>query len=132
MTLYLLDTNILIDLAGAKRSRPFFDGILGASPFRLATHILCVAEFYAGGKEREVKFLEEWVRQDGLEIIYLDSLQDAAKAGRLRKKNALTIADALILSSTARIRGHLLTHDADLLKKAKQLLEVSDPLQEDS
>ncbi|MBI4224462.1 MAG: PIN domain-containing protein [Deltaproteobacteria bacterium] len=129
MSLYLLDTNILIDLAGARKSRPFFDRLLGGSPVRLATHILCVAEFYAGAKGWEIKFLEDWVRQDGLEIIYLDSLQDAVKAGQLRKKHALTIADAIILSSAVRIRGHLLTKDADLLKKAKQLLEVSDPFQ---
>lgn len=129
MSLYILDTNILIDLAGAKRSRRFFDQRLTDPQLRLATPILCVAEFYAGAGKREARFLENWIEQEGLEIIYLDSLQDAVKAGQLRKKHALMIADAIILASTLRVRGHLLTHDGEMLKKSRPLLEASDPFQ---
>lgn len=128
MPFYLLDTNILIDLAGPKLSHPFFDNALEEKTLRLGTNILCAAEFFTGANAKEAKFLNDWIETGELELVYLDSLEDAIEAGTLRKRNNLSMPDALILASCLRAKAHLLTHDAILIKKAKKLLSVLDPI----
>ena len=127
MSLYLLDTNILIDLAGERHSSRFFERLLGDPQARLATSVLCVAEFMAGANKKEEGFLKEWIQSGELEVFYLDSAEDAFAAGNLRKRNSLNLPDALILTSALRTRAHLLTHDELFLKKAKELVAASDP-----
>lgn len=129
MPLYLLDTNILIDLAGPRISGAFFEEILEEPELQLATSILCVAEFMAGAGVREEKFLKEWIQRDELEVFSLDSMEDAIKAGSLRKKHSITLPDALILATALRFKAHLLTHDQPFLKKAKALILASDPFE---
>ena len=62
MPLYLLDTNILIDLAGEKISRPFFEDNIPKPGFGLSTSILCMAEYMAGANSKEEKFLKNWIK----------------------------------------------------------------------
>ena len=128
MPFYLLDTNILIDLAGPKLSHLFFDKALEDKTLRLGTSILCAAEFFTGANAKESKFLKDWIETGELELVYLDSLEDAVEAGAIRKKYLLSMPDALILASCLRARAHLLTHDDVLLKKAAKLLSASDPI----
>ena len=128
MSLYLLDTNVLIDLAGEKHSSPFFEGILSEPDARLGTSILCLAEFMAGAGLKEEKFLRRWLDAGELEILCLDAVEDAFLAGDLRKKQGMLLPDALILASAIRLRAHLLTHDGILLKTAKKYISVRDPL----
>lgn len=128
MPLYLLDTNILIDLAGPKSSRSFFDALLEEPDTRLGTSILCLVEFMAGADAREEKFMTAWISSEELDLIYLDMVDDAIRAGALRKKHSLALPDALILVAAARLRAHLLTHDDAFLKKAKRIVRASDPI----
>ena len=128
MPFYLLDTNILIDLAGEKSSKTFFEGLLEDPGVRLGTSILSIAEFAAGAGPQEEKFLKDWLQTEELEVICLDTVEDAFRAGELRRKHSLTLADALILASAVRERAHLLTHDEIFLKKAKTVIRVTDPL----
>ena len=128
MPFYLLDTNILIDLAGARHSHRFFDEILDEPGLRVGTSVLCVAEYMAGAGVKEGKFLKDWITADELEVLYLDSVEDAYRAAEFRKRQSLTLPDALILASALRTRAHLLTNDQLLLKKARSFIRVSDPL----
>ena len=132
VTLYLLDTNILIDLAGQKSSRSFFDSLLSERGLRFGTSILCVAEFLSGAQAKEERFLKNWISAGELEVIYLDSVEDAVHAAEFRRKHLLTLPDTLILASAIRTRAHLLTHDKALLNKARTFLPASDPLEEEN
>lgn len=128
MALYLLDTNILIDLAGKKASRAFFETLLEEAQVRLTTSILCIAEYMAGAAKKEEGFLKDWIKSGELEVLFLDSVEDAIAAGNLRKRHSLGLPDALILASALRARAHLLTHDEVFLNKVKVFLPASDPL----
>lgn len=128
MPAYLLDTNILIDLAGARRSRAFFQSALQQSDTRILTSILCVAEYLAGASAAEERFLRQWLASGELQIVYLDELLDAERAAQLRKRYGLALPDALIVAGAIRVEGRLLTHDALLLQKARKEVAVSDPL----
>lgn len=128
MLFYLLDTNILIDLAGPKLSHLFFDQALEEKTLRLGTSILCAAEFFTGANAKESKFLKDWIETGELELVYLDSLEDAVEAGIIRKKHSLSMPDALILASCLRAKAHLLTHDDVFLKKAKKLIAATNPI----
>ncbi len=128
MSLYLLDTNILIDLAGKRDSHPFFERLMEDPHLRLATSILCIAEYMAGASSKEEHFLKNWIKSGELEVFYLDSIEDAMAAGNLRKRNAMNLPDALILVSALRTRAHLLTHDEIFLKKAKVFIPATDPM----
>lgn len=125
--MHLLDTNILIDLAGERKSAPFFESLLNESNLQLGTSILCLAEFAAGAAPREEKFLRDWIRSRELEVIFLDAVEDAFEAGAMRMKQNLSLPDALILASAIRVGAHFITHDGTLLKKAKTFLKASDP-----
>ncbi|MBI2336467.1 MAG: PIN domain-containing protein [Deltaproteobacteria bacterium] len=127
MVSYLLDTNILIDLCGGKRGKSFFQKILKGEEARIATSILCIAEFMAGAGRFEEKFLRHWIDSGELEIVYFDQLEDAYLAAKLRKENHLTLPDALILSCAIREKMHLLTYDADLLRNARHFISTSSP-----
>lgn len=131
MPFYFLDTNILIDLAGEKASGPFFERALQEGDLRLATSILSVAEFMAGAGGKEEKFLRDWIKAGELDVIFIDSTEEAFRAGEFRRKQGLTLPDALIMLSALRVRAHLLTRDDALLKKAKTFLPVSDPVLEE-
>lgn len=128
MALYLIDTNILIDLAGKRQSAPFFDRLIDEPGLRLSTHILCVAEYMAGASSHEETFLNKWLESGELEVIYLDAIDDGMRAGKWRKQYSLTLPDALILASAARFKAHLLTNDDTFLKKANILLAATDPM----
>lgn len=128
MAFYLIDTNILIDLAGKRQSTPFFDRLIDEPGLRLGTHILCLAEYMAGASSHEEAFLNKWLESGELEIIYLDAIDDAIRAGKWRRQYSLTLPDALILASAARFKAHLLTNDDVFLKKAKTLLAATDPM----
>ena len=128
MPFYLLDTNLLIDLAGPRGSAPFFDRVLNEENVRLGTSILCVAEFMAGAGKRDGKFLLDWIETDELQVVYLDTVDDALRAGDMRRKRGCSLPDALILASALRAKAHLLTHDETLLKRCRDLLPVTDPI----
>ncbi|MBI3541622.1 MAG: PIN domain-containing protein [Deltaproteobacteria bacterium] len=128
MSLYLLDTNILIDLEGAKASRPFFDDLLERESLRLGTSILCIAEFMSGARSPEGRFLRSWLKSGELEVLYLDALEIALQAAHFRKMNGFNLPDALILSTALHYKAHLLTHDIAFLKKASHFVSVSDPV----
>ncbi len=128
MPLYLLDTNILIDLSGPRRSRRFFERVLEEPAARLATSILCAAEYAAGAGGREEDFLKDLIKAGELEILPLDAVEDAFRAGHLRRKDSLGLPDALILTTALRHNAHLLTHDSEFLKKARSFVTASDPL----
>lgn len=127
MALYLLDTNVLIDLAGARESGPFFGGAIGRGDNRFGTSILCVAEFLAGARVREEKFLLEWIGSEELEIFFLDSVEGAKKAASIRKTHKLALPDALILATAARSGAVLLTHDRTFLDTANIFVKGIDP-----
>ncbi|MBI4365351.1 MAG: PIN domain-containing protein [Deltaproteobacteria bacterium] len=101
---------------------------MGSSDLRLSTSILCVAEFVVGAEAREEKLLRDWIDAGDLEVIGLDEVEDAYRAARFRKKQGLTLPDAFILASVFRLRAHFLTNDGNLLKKAKPLVEATDPI----
>ncbi len=127
MILYLLDTNVLIDLAGKRETASFFDQLLKKGNLRLASSILCIAEYMAGASKKEEFFLKEWMDSEELEILYLDSLEVALQAAELRKRQSLLLPDALILATALYWKAHLITHDQELFEKAENLLDVSDP-----
>lgn len=128
MPSYFLDTNILIDVAGAKRAGAFFERAFEEVHLRLVTGILCISEFMAGAGPKEEAFLKSWIQSGELEVYPFDSVEDAILAGEMRKKHKLALPDAIILVSAMRARCHLLTHDGLLLKKAKSFVAVLDPL----
>ncbi|MCC6271983.1 MAG: PIN domain-containing protein [Deltaproteobacteria bacterium] len=117
----------MIDLCGEKVSREFFERVMEEPQLRLATSILCVAEFMAGAAAAEEKFLKNWIKSGELEVCYIETLEEGTAAGNLRKRNGIPLPDALILASALRIRAHLLTHDEEFLKKAEMFLPVTDP-----
>lgn len=127
MSLYLLDTNILIDVAGKKKSAPFFNQLLDNGPFQLSTSVLCLAEFSAGAGRIDEKFIRDWLKSGELEVLFLDSPELALAGGNLRKRNDLTLPDALILATALKVRAHLLTQDREFLKKAKAFIAATDP-----
>lgn len=128
MTLYLLDTNILIDLAGERKTAHFFNQILEKKGLRLCSSILCIAEYRVGAVPKELVFLEKWLASKELEILYLDHLEIAEKAANFRKKESLSLPDALILATALHGNAHLLTHDQEFLEKSKKFISASDPL----
>jgi predicted nucleic acid-binding protein len=125
--LYLLDTNILIDVAGKKKTAPYFNKLLDQGGIQLATSVLCLAEFSAGAGKIEESFLKSWLKSGELEVLFLDSSELAFAAGNLRKRNELTLPDALILATALKARAHLLTQDQGFLKKAKAFIAATDP-----
>jgi len=129
MTHYLLDTNILIDLAGEKKSSPFFNQLIEGDRFQLSTSLLCLAEFAAGAGKREELFIKNWIESGELEILYLDSPEIAFAAGCLRKRNSLKLPDALILATALQWRAHLLTQDQAFLQRARTFISVTNPIQ---
>lgn len=128
MANYLLDTNILIDLSGPKKSALFFDNLLREHDLNLTTTVLSITEYMAGAHKKEEKFLKQWVESGEIEIFYLDSLKAAYQAAELRKQHALTLPDAIILAIAVEHKAHLLTHDEVFLKKAKNFIHASDPM----
>lgn len=128
MSLYLLDTNVLIDLSGPRHSRGFFERILGESSTRLSTSMLCIAEYAAGAGPGEEAFLKGLIDGGELDVFPIDSIEDALRAGHLRKKDSLGLPDALILMTALRHHAHLLTHDGEFLKKARTIVPTSDPI----
>jgi predicted nucleic acid-binding protein len=131
MAYYFLDTNILIDLIGKKQSRFFLERALNEAGTKLGTSILSVAEFMVGAHAKERDLLEMFLDSEEIEVVPLDSVDLAKNAARLRKEHFLTLPDALILASAIRQEAHLLTHDTDLLKKAKRFLKATDPFMTD-
>ena len=127
MPLYLLDTNILIDVTGKKKTAPFFNKLLDQGGVHLATSVLCLAEFSAGAGKMEEKFIKDWLESGELEVLFLDSWELALAGGNLRKRNDLTLPDALILATALKVRAHLLTQDLEFLKKAKGFIAATDP-----
>jgi predicted nucleic acid-binding protein len=130
MSLYFLDTNVLIDLSSARKTRPFFERLLETGRLRLGTSLLCLAEYFAGAGPDEDRFLKNWIATGELEVFFLDSMEDAVHAAELRRKRSLLMPDALILASAVRHRAHLLTHDANLLRQASALIPSTDPFDE--
>ncbi len=129
MSLYFLDTNVLIDLSGEKQSRSFFEKIVDISETRLASTIICISEFIAGAKASEIKFLKGWIQSGELEIFFLNSMELAFQAAEIRKRDLLALPDSLILASVIQVKGHLLTHDKTFLEKAKKYVSASDPFE---
>ncbi len=127
MTVFLLDTNVLIDYFSARLTRPFFDDVFQAGSHRLMTSVICVAEYCAGADLKQEGLLEKWILSGELLMAYVDQYNDAQKAGALRRLHQLKLPDALILSSAIRENACLLTHDQNLLQKAGQHVHVWDP-----
>jgi predicted nucleic acid-binding protein len=127
VSLYLLDTNILIDVAGKKKTAPFFNELLNQGGVQLSTSVLCLAEFSAGAGRVEENFIKNWLQTGELEVLYLDSWELALAGGNLRKRKEFTLPDALILATALKARAHLLTQDRDFLKKAKGFIAATDP-----
>jgi predicted nucleic acid-binding protein len=125
--LYLLDTNVLIDVTGKKKSAAFINKLLDDGPIQLATSVLCLAEFAVGAGRVEEKFIRDWLQSGDLEVLFLDSSELVFAAGNLRKRNGFTMPDALILATALKAKAHLLTQDREFLKRAKIFIAATDP-----
>jgi len=95
----------------------------------LVTSILCVAEFFGGARTLEASFLKNWIQSDELDLLYVDSVEDAIRAWEIRKRYRLTLPDSLILAAAKRHRASFLTHDHDFLNKARHVVRAQDPLE---
>lgn len=128
MSVYLLDTNILIDLAGPQTSRGFILKQAQLPDVAFATSIICVAEFFGGANTVERRWLETWLRSTELQIVYLDQLDDAYVIGELRQQARFRMADAMIVQAARKIGATLLTADRQLAGAAGGLVPVVNPL----
>ncbi|QQR80120.1 MAG: PIN domain-containing protein [Deltaproteobacteria bacterium] len=127
MLTYLLDTNILIDLATQKNSASFFEKIIQSKATTLVTSIICVAEFLTKSSREEEKFLKKFIESGELEVIGFQFMQEALKAGELRKKLGLRLPDAIVLMTCENRSTTLLTHDKEFFQKAKSVVKSIDP-----
>jgi predicted nucleic acid-binding protein len=128
METYLLDTNILIDIATSQKSAAYFQNLIAKPQVRLVTHVLCIAEFLTGATSYEEKFLKNWIKSQELEVCYLDSLEETYLIPEIRSKTKLPLPDSLILASVMKNQAILVTHDQSFLKKAQKMGQVLDPI----
>ncbi len=127
MTLYHLDTNILIDITLHKRSEKFMLDIAVPST-RLSTSLICISEFLAGARSQENRMLKNLIESGALETIGFSSFKEAQLTADIRRKTGLRLPDAIILSIAIQERAHLLTNDQLLLNKAENYISVTNPL----
>jgi len=124
--LYLLDTNVLIDLTSEKKTFDFFED-LPKENLVLATSLICVAEFTAGGHIKENQALKGLLQSGELITLAFQELEEAYSAGELKYKMALPLPDSVILATAIQHHAHLLTGDKILFTKAKQYIPVTNP-----
>lgn len=128
MGLYLLDTNILIDIYSARKSQTFIHKIVNESQSRLGISIITLAEFFAGGGTSEHGLLKRWLGSGELSVHLLDDIAIAMSAGVLKQKENLLFADALILAHAISLKACLVSNDIDFCKKAKRHVKTVNPL----
>ena len=125
---YLLDTNILIDLSGPRYSDIFFKEILRQSNSQFFVHIVSIAEYMSGAGKTEEIFLRGWIESGELHVIFWDDYEDAIRVGSLRRETKLSLPDVMIISACQNQEVTLLTHDQELMKRAKAFISVRDPM----
>lgn len=127
MTNYLLDTNILIDFVGPKKSATFFAKHL-ASDTQLGTSVVCITEFLVRATKAEEYSIIGLVEAGELVIHYFDDLNLSRATAALRRDHKIKLPDALILATALETGSHLLTGDLDLLTKARKIVPAKNPL----
>lgn len=126
MSLYHLDTNILIDITSYKRSEAFMNNIAIMST-HLATSLVCISEFFVGANSHEKRELRHLIENDAIETVNFNSFKEAQLAADIRRKTGLKLPDAIILSTAIQHKAHLLSNDKILSEKAKQYIPVTNP-----
>ena len=128
VSLYLLDTNIIIDIYSAKKSLTFIDKVIRDSQSHLGVSVITVAEFFAGGSAGEHRQFKQWLSSGELTAYMLDDVEIAVSAGELRKKEGLLFADALILAQAIGLKACLVSNDIDFCNKARRHVKTVNPL----
>lgn len=127
MTVYHLDTNVLIDLCGEKQSGDFFSGLLLKKGHRFETSVICILEFLSGAEAREEGWILDFIRARELAVVYFDSIELAKNTADIRKKTGLKTPDALVVATALSRSAILLTFDQELIKRARGVMLAQAP-----
>ena len=127
MGLYLLDTNIVIDIYSHRHSQTLINKIVNEPQSRLGVSIITVAEFFAGGSKDDHRRLKQWLGSGELAVHLLDDTAIAISAGELRQKENLPFAGALILAHAVSLKACLVSNDIDFCRKAKRHVKTMSP-----